>query len=454
MSGHIDNTQIPAIGQGALPEQARAARKLFRQGQDGYASAHDTHVRSDLPTNAYGATATLVVDQDDNGAAGSQPVQSVVRFDDLFAAARGGIPAGSTIRSAKLTLHTGDASAATAAPPRSRPTGCSSPSPRRRPGTPPATSPTTASASTTPARPTTITSPPPSRTFPSPDTNSLASFDVTATLAGVAGRPGLGRGWVILSNSTDGWRWDSTEAANAALRPSLEIAYVPDFALGVAWSFSGDGNWSQDAKWSVGLAPDSPDAVVHFPATGGVGHTVTLTAPAALRAIVFDSPKAYAITGAGALSFGANAAIDVPAGTHTIAAPIALSDALTVTVAAGASLGVSGDLAANGHAITKAGAGTLELKNARAGALAVNAGMVTIIPNGSAAATSRVASLSIASGATLDLKDNKLIVPRPPRPGRGTASAYTGVTGLVDRPRQRRQRAVGRRRHRHHRHPR
>jgi hypothetical protein len=107
-TGILDNTSLVNLATTSAAAPAPAVCKTFRQGDAGYASAHDTHVRSDTPNTAFGSTAILVVDQDDNGAPGNQPVQAVVRFDSLLGPAA--IPAGSQIRSAKLTLHTGNVS--------------------------------------------------------------------------------------------------------------------------------------------------------------------------------------------------------------------------------------------------------------------------------------------------------------------------------------------------------
>jgi hypothetical protein len=67
----------------------------------------------------------------------------------------------------------------------------------------------------------------PESLFPAPTLNSLVSFDVTATMIAWMSDAGANNGWLLLSDSTNGWRFDSSESAGG-LRPMLEITYVPE----------------------------------------------------------------------------------------------------------------------------------------------------------------------------------------------------------------------------------
>jgi hypothetical protein len=106
-------------------------------------------------------------------------------------------------------------------------------------------------------------------------------------------------------------------------------------------------------------------------------------------------------------------AIGVTSGTHTISDPIILNNDLTVTTAAGTGVALTGSMIATGRTITKAGAGSVQFQNVRAAALNVTAGVVQMsakaTPN-SSSGTSVVNSLSIASGASLDLANNSLVI--------------------------------------------
>jgi hypothetical protein len=63
-----------------------------------------------------------------------------------------------------------------------------------------------------------------------------------------------------------------------------------------------------------------------------------------------------------------------------------------------------------GAGLTKTGAGTVEVRNVRADALAVTDGTVTVLADGTGAGASVVKSLVLAAGTTLDLGNNSLIV--------------------------------------------
>lgn len=221
VTGHIDNTDIPGIVLSGAPEPVLATRKTFQQGANGYTGAHDTHVRGSAANTAFGATPLLVVDGADAGA----PSQAVIRFDDLFGPLA--IPAdGVEIRSARLALHTGNATddqtnntlaihrllvAFTEATTWNT-AGSPSNGGFSLNGAGTADDDYLAAAEST---------------FVSPDMNALVTFDVTATLQAWLDDPASNFGWLILSNGTDGWRWDSSEGAVAALRPLLEVTYAP-----------------------------------------------------------------------------------------------------------------------------------------------------------------------------------------------------------------------------------
>jgi alkaline phosphatase len=223
VTGIIDNTDISGIVLSTAPEPVLATRKTFQQGVNGYTGAHDTHVRGNATDAAlaFGATPTLVVDGSDGGA----PSQAVLRFDNLFGALA--IPDGAEIRSARLTLHTGNAAndqtndtlaihrllvAFTEA------TTWNSAGNQLNNGF-------SLNGAGTGDDDYLATA---ESTFVSPDMNALVMFDVTATLQAWLANPSNNFGWLIASSGTDGWRWDSSEGAIAALRPMLEVTFVPE----------------------------------------------------------------------------------------------------------------------------------------------------------------------------------------------------------------------------------
>ena len=230
--GFLDNTDVSRIATTITPEPAAEARvtATFRQGVDGYVGARDTQVRLDAPNTTYDADPRLTVDQDDDPGgvvSGASPSQVVLRFDELFAAEGGAIPDDAVIRTARLVIHTGttnnDGTNGTVAVH------------RLRVGFDQAT--TWNTAGLVPGNGFSLNGAgdedddylaAAESFFPGPTPNSMVNFDVTETLQAWLDDPTSNHGWILLSNATDGWRWDSSEAASPILRPVLEVSYIPE----------------------------------------------------------------------------------------------------------------------------------------------------------------------------------------------------------------------------------
>jgi hypothetical protein len=226
-------------------------------------------------------------------------------------------------------------------------------------------------------------------------------------------------------------------------------------AAQAAWTASDGGNWSSNLNWSS-AAPSGRNAVAIF-GQSATPQTVTLDTPVVgptednpyqntyyVGGLQLNSTAGYTFAGTEPLIIdttaangvdlsGPNGSISVLAGSHTIAAPLRLNRTTNVDVSAGNKLTVSGDQTAQaGAGIIKSGAGTLEMKHARAASLAVNGGVLTITSSGGAASgVSNVGTLSIAPGAKMDLRDNKLVTNTPV--GTFSGGAYDGVHGQVQR---------------------
>ena len=245
---------------GVFASELPAGIVKLQQGASGFAGAHDTQIRADLPTDAYGNATQLTVDLDDNAAAGDQPVQALMRFDDI--ASR--IPAGAPILSAKLMLMTG-AAYGDSSP-------CSSELHRMlvdwdetatwdgfTDGI--AADDLEASATTDFAlKPTVL--------------NAPAIFDVTGAVRDWLGG-GTNRGWVLMATSADGWRFASSEAATGSLRPALEVTYAASVLEFSAATYAIDENGAGTATITVtrnGWAGDEVSA--QYATAGG-----TATAP-------------------------------------------------------------------------------------------------------------------------------------------------------------------------------
>jgi hypothetical protein len=188
-----------------------AVTKAFRQGVTGYTGGHDTWIESANPTTTHGTATTLVAD-------GSPSSQGLVRFENIVGSGAGQIPAGSTIKFAKLTLVTGatanDQSAAAMQLHRMMtPWDETSTWNSKVGGILPdgAEAALVADGILTPTV-----------------TTEGITFDVTTTLqAYINGAPNYG--WVVLPTGTDGWRFNSNEfGTTGAGRPLLEVTYVPE----------------------------------------------------------------------------------------------------------------------------------------------------------------------------------------------------------------------------------
>ena len=79
----------------------------FRKDLNGYLGVQDTMIWQDTPATNNAATANITADRDTNNTlAGNQEGQVLVKFENLFGAASGQIPANALIQSAKLLLST------------------------------------------------------------------------------------------------------------------------------------------------------------------------------------------------------------------------------------------------------------------------------------------------------------------------------------------------------------
>ncbi len=198
--------QVEAIS-GVFTSDFPAVTLALRQGADGYVGAHDTELHFAQPDAVFGGATPLAADLDEDGAAGNQEVQALVRFDQVATL----VPPGAHILSAKLIMHTTDVSDDVVELHRmlvdwdenstwnSLADGVVADD---------------IEAAATPEF---------SLTPNIAGANSI--FDVTVAVRDwIAGVPN--KGWVILPTGTDGWGFDSAEGATARFRPTLEITYA------------------------------------------------------------------------------------------------------------------------------------------------------------------------------------------------------------------------------------
>jgi len=193
---------------------------------------------------------------------------------------------------------------------------------------------------------------------------------------------------------------------------SVSVGPVPN-----SWSIDANGNWSAMGNWTGGI-PNGTSAYAVFGAVITQPRVVTINTPITVARIDFDNTNAYTIAGSNPLTLetaSGDAEINVVSGNHTIAAPLTLADNTVITVTPPASNLSITAMATSGVNLSKAGAGTLTVNNARAAGLSVNSGAVAVARNGTSSGTSVVGALSLAGTtdawtAKLDLNDNDAVV--------------------------------------------
>ncbi|HEV8607086.1 MAG TPA: alkaline phosphatase family protein [Tepidisphaeraceae bacterium] len=411
---------------GALITDPPGVTKTFREGVNSYTGAHDTHLRQDQPTTTFGATTMLIADSDNNGAAGDQPTQALVRFDNIIGSTAGQIPAGATIASAKLILFSDPAAGGETINNieihRMLTSWGEGSTWNSLGGGVSADGIESAAAPDFNNAPLTL--------------NHPWFFDVTDTVQSWA-NGATNFGWAVLPTGADDYRFNSSEAATANLRPGLEITYL----LMSQWSAAGGSSWGNSANWAGGV-PNAVGTIVTLAnSTTSANSTLTLDGSRTIGKLIFDHTNTYIIApGAGGtltINNGglAPAEINVIRGNHSILAALNIADHTTVDIAAGSTLNATGAMTVDpGKKVTKQNSGTLAAGNislASGATLAVSAGSVSAnsitgagaleihassrLTLNAGAGASKVSALNF-DGSTnnwqgqLDLKNNSLII--------------------------------------------
>lgn len=185
---------------------------------------------------------------------------------------------------------------------------------------------------------------------------------------------------------------------------------LPQMAANSKWNFNGSGDWSGTINWQR-FVPTGIDTTANFGTVITNAATANLDTPVTVGHVNFTSPISYAVSGGNTLTFdvsSGSATISATTGAHAITAAVALSDDLSVDVAGGASVDVTGGVT-GAVAVSKSGAGVLNVGKVIVNSLAVAGGTVAVQPNGTNAGAAEMKALSITSGA-LNLTDNAVIV--------------------------------------------
>ena len=217
------------------------------------------------------------------------------------------------------------------------------------------------------------------------------------------------------------------------------------YITGAHWGADSNGDWGSGDNWN-GPAPDGMDHIAYFGSAISAARQVNVEAAKTVGTMVFDDAQSYTISGSNTITFANPTLADdgiadttpppyanlikVLQGSHTVSAPVALLGDTNVNAATGSTLTLA-NLQDSTVKLIKTGGGKLAVNGVRAGGLSVEAGRVEMLHSGNTTAnTSHVGELTVATGAVIDLRDNKLITASPV--GTWTGAAYDGVAGLVD----------------------
>ena len=173
------------------------------------------------------------------------------------------------------------------------------------------------------------------------------------------------------------------------------------------WNSSTGGTWNDASKWANGV-PNNVNTPVAFFDAISTPQTITVGSDVTVGGLSFDNSAGYTINGPGRITMQQTMLAPtlpgpvnlwVGTGSHTINAPMTLATNTIITVQHnGDMLTLSNDVTVNsGVGITKVGDGAVAMKNVRADSLAINAGSVSVIANGTSAATSVIKSLAITA---------------------------------------------------------
>ena len=140
------------------------------------------------------------------------------------------------------------------------------------------------------------------------------------------------------------------------------------------WANDANGNWSSTGNWTNGIAPDSIGAAANFLNIINAPRTVTVNGAFTVGDLTFDNANSYTIAGDGVTGHGitvdgtGTADVIILNGSHTIAAPIALTDSLEILASSGTALTLSGPISENsaGRGLLSSGDGTVTLSGTAA----------------------------------------------------------------------------------------
>jgi hypothetical protein len=216
------NLPINFVERFGLPGAGVTSTISFQQGAAGYGGTRDTYLTSGAPETTHGDESTAWVDRDQNGStAGDQQAHSLIRFDSIFSTDR--IPDGAIINSAELVIHTSDLADSQSLNPIALHRLLKS---------------WTEPNATWNSQGDGILDDAVDSLLAATDSlipdvrDGYVTFDVTESLFAWS-QGAANDGWALLPGGANGWRWDTSEAADLLNRPKLAVTYtvVPEPAI-------------------------------------------------------------------------------------------------------------------------------------------------------------------------------------------------------------------------------
>jgi hypothetical protein len=223
-----------------------AAVNTFQQGVGGYGDTQDTYVDEEFPAASQGGASSVLVENNI-----PQRQHGLIRFDNLFGAGPGQIPFGSVINSATLTVNV---------------TNASDPPAQIR----------LHRMLVTWAESATWTSM--SAGIQTNDVEAMSAFDAQVASPALSGSQvitGLAAalqawsggatnfGWAVISNSTDGWDFSSSENGTTGDRPLLTVDWTAAACPGGVVTTTADSGDSS-LRACINFANNNPGTTISF----------------------------------------------------------------------------------------------------------------------------------------------------------------------------------------------
>ncbi len=180
-------------------------------------------------------------------------------------------------------------------------------------------------------------------------------LDYNTSFAGSAGN-------LTILNAQAGKYYSIADDNGAATAIKLTIAD----ATQSEWQANpGDSQWTTGGNWNGGT-PNAGGVVAKFGSIPTSATAVSVNGAKTVGGVVFDNTNSYTVSGGAGdtitLDNGvASASIAVTNGTHTLAAPLALTGNLSATAASGTALTISGNISGASKGVIVTGLGTVTL---------------------------------------------------------------------------------------------